>query len=583
VDPVSKRFNKDLAYQLFYGKNSATSPDEYPAGFDRFYQSAELLSVDECIETTLRYLHFVGINISAASINDFLASPGSDHKLILKKAFFILKGLAHNNQLDVSNPYKDNYGDIDHLLRIETRQSQLNIFEAPLPDLYGKLSQVPNGYGDDITIKSFFSEVEETNQSFFITGKAGTGKSTFIQYFTQSTKKTVIRMAFTGIAAINVGGVTIHSFFRFPLRPMIPGDEGIPIFNETDHRRKIIEATDTFIIDEVSMLRADVLEAIGYSLRQNGGDSTMPFGGKQILLVGDPFQLPPVTNEGNELEQYLFRELFNSSYFFDSDAYNALQPKALIMHQSHRQKEDQKFVSLLDDIRLCKATPETVASLNTRVDENFVSMQEEFSITLTTSNAIARGENDRRLTQLRTKEYSFVADVRGDFDTDQVPAADELRVKRGAQVMFTRNDSSGHRRWVNGTIGIIEFVAQDIIEVRLADGNTHKLEREIWDRRGYKLDRENGKVISDVKGRFVQYPLRLAWAITIHKSQGLTFDKVIIDLGTGAFVNGQLYTALSRCRGLNGITLRRPVRMEDIIHDIRLTTFYETLSPSSQT
>lgn len=577
VDEGNQRFSRSVAYQLFYGKNSTEYPDEFPQGFQRFYQASHAVTMEEAVETVLRYLHFIGIGLRPVGMDAYLKSPSGNHHILLKKTHFILRTLAHTDSIDVTNPYKTMHGDLDFLIRIETGQAQLSLFEAPLPELYGAQAALPEGYADDPTIRSFFDQIESSNKSYFITGKAGTGKSTFVRYFTQMTGKTVVRMAFTGIAAINVGGVTIHSFFRFPLRPLLPGDEGIPLFHEKDHRRKVIGGTDTIIIDEVSMLRSDVLEAIDYSLRHNGGSAGLPFGGKQILFVGDPFQLPPVTRDGNEVERYLFNEMFNSSYFFDSDAYKTLAPDTLMLTQSHRQKEDLEFVRLLDKVRLCTATAETVAKLNERVDTGHVPMQEEFSITLSTNNAIARMENERRLAQLHAEKFTFLAHLNGDFDSDHLPAPEVLELKLGAQVIFIRNDVSGFRRWVNGTIGIVGFIAKDIIEVRLADGSSHTVDRESWDQRGYKFDRTNLKVVSEVKGMFVQYPLRLAWAITIHKSQGLTFDKVIIDLGSGAFVNGQLYTALSRCRKLNGITLKRPIQMKDIIQDERLTAFYEGL------
>ncbi len=427
-------------------------------------------------------------------------------------------------------------------------------------------------------IQNLFEQIEQSNDSYFITGKAGTGKSTFIHYFSQTTKKKIIKLAFTGIAAINVGGSTIHSVFRFPTKPLMPGDEEIKIFDEGHQARKLIEDIDTIIIDEVSMLRSDILEAIDYSLRNNGGNRALIFGGKQILFVGDIFQLPPIVTD-DETEKFLFSEVFKSHYFFDSDAYRQLSPRLFEFKVAQRQREDQEFVELLDRIRTCNVTQPDLDTINEQVDPYYVPKTDEFEIMLTTINAIADRENERRLNQLPEQKFIFRADIKGDFDDDRSPSNHTLELKRHAQVMFIKNDPD--RRWVNGTIGKIEFIANEFIEVKLADGSVHVVNKEKWEHRGYKYDKVKRQITSDLKGTFIQYPLRLAWAITIHKSQGLTFDNVVIDLGSGAFVNGQLYTALSRCRRLSGIVLKKKVRKEDIIPDQRLVEFWESIIKSA--
>lgn len=574
VDRVTGAFDRKIALQLFNGKDSESYPDEYPHNFDRFYRNVGLLSEAEANETLLRYLHFVGITLRAAALEAYTSSAAANRKVLFRKALFIFKGLAYASELNVSQPFAKMYGDVEFFLRIETGQSQLSIFDEPLPQLY-KDTALPEGYEQDPEVIDFFNRIENSNDSFLITGKAGTGKSTFIRYFYGKSRKTVVRMSFTGIAAINVGGVTIHSFFQFPLRPLMPDDEGITIFAEGSFRRESIENLDTIIIDEISMLRADILEAIDYSLRRNGGDGSKPFGGKQIIFVGDPFQLPPVTNEGGEVESYLFKEYFEGAYFFHSNAYRLLNVRTLVLRRSYRQKEDMRFVELLDEVRTCKASDQTLAELNSRVIKDYVPRPDEFSITLTTSNAIAREENQRRLAQLATDKVVFEAASMGDFSEDQMPAPAFLELKRGAQVIFIRNDPAG--RWVNGTIGIVDFVEQERLDVRLANGESYMIEKETWDNRGYKFDRDKRRIVSEVKGRLMQYPLKLAWAITIHKSQGLTFEKVVIDLGKGAFTSGQLYTALSRCRNLRGIVLRRAVTERDIIRDEKLLRFYEAI------
>lgn len=565
--------NKPLARQLFYGSQNDKS--SFPSNFEALYRSNSELAETDTILATLGYLDVIGITLTREIVINHVKSYPGDLNSLLRNAFFILKTLAHKESIDPNDPFADTYNNIEFLVRIEIGQAQLSIFEIELPQLYARNVAIPNNYDSDPVIREFFSQIEESNQSFFITGKAGTGKSTFIHYFTQKTKKTVVLMAFTGLAAANIGGVTIHSFFRFPLRALLPGDEDIKVFHEKDNKRKIIEDLDTIIIDEVSMLRADLLQAIDYSLRKNGGDASKPFGGKQILFVGDLFQLPPVANGGDDFEQFLFNELFNSPYFFDATAYKELAPGFLQFKKSHRQKDDVDFVGLLDQIRQCDVDEWTLDRINRRVDIMYAPAPTEFNITLTSNNAIANQENRRRLNELSTPSYFFMADVKGDYNDQNGTGNTLLELKKEAQIIFTRNDAKG--RWVNGTIGKIEFIASDIIEVRLSDGNVYKIEKETWENRRYKYDRGKSRVVSELKGTFAQYPVKLAWAITIHKSQGLTFDKVIIDLGSGAFVNGQLYTALSRSRTLSGITLRRKIQSSDIIQDERLMRFYDSL------
>ena len=580
VNKETRKFNKDIAFQLFYGRKHPEYPETYPQGFQEFYNHQNENDRDICIDTCLHFLHFIGIRLSKEAVDKQLQINTADFHKLMTKTFFILKTLAHQPEnLDIGNPYKDNLFDLSYLIRIETGQAQLALFEdMELPQLYSRDSKIPDGYENDHTVRTLFEAIETSNDSFFITGKAGTGKSTFIRFFTQKTKKQVLLAAFTGIAAINVGGVTIHSFFNFPFRALLPGDEEIKIFDDNDPRRKIVQEINTIVIDEVSMLRADILQAIDYSLRHNGGDKSRAFGGKQILFVGDVFQLPPISNESDEVDRYLFNELYNSPYFFDCDAYRDLKPHFFEFTKSHRQREDLQFVNLLDKVRTCTVDKQTLSKLNERVDPLYAPMAEEFAITLTTNNYIAQRVNEEQLRQLPFTKHTFNADVKGDFDEKKYPTNLKLELKKNAQVVFIKNDIGGQRRWVNGTIGKIYFIANDVIEVKLPDGSVHAISRETWEHRGYRYDRSKRKIISEAKGTFTQYPIKLAWAITIHKSQGLTFDNVIIDLGQGAFVNGQVYTALSRCRKLKGITLRREIRPTDIIHDSRLIEFYNQLS-----
>ena len=576
VDKATKQFIPTIAHQCFHGKSDENYPDSYPQGFSKFYNSHYDLDRADAIETLLKYLHFIGITLSKQSLNSHLQKFPADFHTLMKKSFFLFRRMAmHSEKLDTLNPYHDNVNDFYYFLNIETGQAQLSMFEdPPLPEFYAGLSKIPDGYENDPIIKNLFDRIESSNDSFFITGKAGTGKSTFISFFTQRSKKKIMLAAFTGIAAMNIGGVTLHSFFKFPIRALLPGDEDIKIFGPDEQRRKIIEEIDVIVIDEVSMLRADLMQAIDYSLRNNGGNPAKSFGGKQIILVGDIFQLPPVTDSADEVEQFLFSELYNSPYFFDSDAYKELAPHFFEFKVAKRQKDDLEFVRLLDRVRTCDVDDEVLASLNANFDPHFQPNPRDFFITLTANNRIAEIENQKKLSELRTTKYVFSADVKADFDQSRYPTSINLELKQNAQVIFVKNDSTGMKRWVNGTIGKVEFIHDKVVEVRLANGIVYPVEKEKWEHRGYKYDRGNRRVTSEVKGTFEQYPLKLAWAITIHKSQGLTFDNVIVDLGSGAFINGQLYTALSRCRTLNGLTLKRKIQPKDIIQDQRLIDFY---------
>jgi hypothetical protein len=270
----------------------------------------------------------------------------------------------------------------------------------------------------------------------------------------------------------------------------------------------------------------------------------------------------------------LFTEEYRSKYFFDSIAYKKLNPTYFEFKISYRQGSDLKFVELLDKIRVCAMDEQVLQSLNARYNPLYVPRNDEFVITLTSNNYIAASENARRLAELSYTTYKFAAQIEGEFKAANYPTTAELELKKYAQVIFIRNDSGG--RWVNGTIAKIDFISENFIEVRLQDGSVHKLEEATWENRVFQYDRSKRRIVSEVKGKFTQYPIKLAWAVTIHKSQGLTFDNVIIDVGTGAFVNGQMYTALSRCRTLDGITLKNTIKKEDIISDHRIINFHET-------
>jgi ATP-dependent exoDNAse (exonuclease V) alpha subunit len=352
----------------------------------------------------------------------------------------------------------------------------------------------------------------------------------------------------------------------------LPEDDEIKKFDKNSERYKIIQQIQTIVIDEVSMLRSDILEGIDYSLRKNGGDPNKLFGGKQILFVGDIFQLPPVTDETDEVDTLIFTEHYRSKYFFDSHAYKKLNPRYFEFKKSYRQDKDTAFIEILDSIRICQKRADILAKLNSRYYPNYVPKDDEFVITLASSNLIANNENIRRLDKLPYTSFRFDAEITGEFKKSRYPTNKTLELKKHSQVIFVKNDSA--KKWVNGTIAKIEFISDNILEIRLQDGSIHKLGKETWENRAYKYN--NGKIVSELKGTFTQFPIKLAWAITIHKSQGLTFEKVVIDIGNGAFINGQLYTALSRCKSLTGIALKKLITPNDIIIDHRIIDFHET-------
>lgn len=580
VEEGSGRLAGAVAHQLFYGKSREDYPSDLPENFRAFVGEHYDLTREEAMDELLRFQCVIGIRIDRARMWRHLEQFPDDFLKLVKKTRYVLQTFAHaRDDFDTANPFRDLGGEVAFLIRIEAGESlaggQLNLFEeVDLPELYSRLGSLPPGYGNDPLVKQLFERIEKGNESFFLTGKAGTGKSTFLHYFAQSTKKKVLITAFTGIAAVNVGGQTLHSFFLFPHKPLLPEDHEIKRFHKGSDRHKLIQEMDTLVIDEVSMLRADLLEAIDYSLRINGGDPEKPFGGKQLLFVGDVFQLPPVTDADDEVEAQLFGRIFRSEYFFDSPAYKKLAPVYFEFRKAHRQQDDRRFVELLDSVRVCKAGQPELDELNKRCDPGFLPDEEAFVITLTTNNHIARSENARRLQALPYPSVLFEATIEGEFKEQKYPTARTLELRRDAQIIFIKNDPGS--RWVNGTIARVDFLTHDLLQVRLQDGSIHQVEPTQWENRKFKYKREQGKIVSEVVGTFRQFPVKAAWAITIHKSQGLTFDRVVIDLGRGAFVNGQLYTALSRCRSLAGIVLKRPIRPDDIIMDRRIIDFHQT-------
>ncbi|MEM0994125.1 MAG: PIF1 family DEAD/DEAH box helicase [Bacteroidota bacterium] len=406
--------------------------------------------------------------------------------------------------------------------------------------------------------------VEKTNASIFVTGRAGTGKSTLLQLFRNTTRKKAVVLAPTGIAALNVQGQTIHSFFRFPAKLLTAKD-----INKRRDRR-LYRNMEVMVIDEISMVRADLLDHIDRFLRINR-DNHLPFGGVQVVFFGDLFQLPPVI--ANDIERNIFSTYYDSPYFFSAKVFEQFEMEKIELRKVYRQ-EARYFIRLLDAVRTNRLDRDDLLDLNERHVPDFES--EDFYITLSARNITVDRINKLALERIPMPVHQYFAYIKGDFAPRLFPTEQILKLKLNAQVMFVRNDPD--KQFVNGTIGkVVKLEAEAItVMVETQDGRRRYVDvRQIeWEILRYKMG-ENGKIESQVVGTFTQYPLRLAWAITIHKSQGKTFDRVIIDLGKGAFEHGQTYVALSRCRTLEGIVLRHPLKWSDIRTDERIVSYYE--------
>lgn len=410
--------------------------------------------------------------------------------------------------------------------------------------------------------------VEHTGTSIFLTGKAGTGKTTFLKAVKEHSSKRMIVVAPTGVAAINAGGVTIHSFFQLPFTPFIPGARIKDRFDFSKAKRRIIASLDMVVIDEISMVRSDLLDAVDSVLRRYR-DATQPFGGVQLLMIGDLQQLTPVVPPQDEriLSQY-----YDTPYFFGSKALSMINYVTIQLNHVYRQ-QDPVFIDILNHVRDGKPTSEDMQALNARYNPTFIPKPEEGYIRLTTHNRIADSYNENELLKLRGTRYSFRAEIKGEFPQSNYPAEPTLLLKQGAQVMFIKNDPSGKHQYYNGKIGHIVAIDEKTISVKCpGDSDVINVEPDTWENTKYAINPQNKTIEPKVAGTFKQYPLRLAWAITIHKSQGLTFEHAIIDAGF-SFASGQVYVALSRCKSLEGLVLASRIGVSSIFNDSRVTDY----------
>ncbi len=409
--------------------------------------------------------------------------------------------------------------------------------------------------------------MEDTNRNVFITGRAGTGKSTLLQHFRSITKKDIAVLAPTGVAAVNVKGQTIHSFFGF--KPDITPDmvKGLHPKEKTIYKK-----LDAIVIDEVSMVRADLMDCIDRFLRIYGKSKKKPFGGIQMIFIGDLYQLPPVVTSRDKA---LLEGLYRSPYFFDAMVFDRnFEMEFIELEKVYRQRDD-RFLNILNAIRNKTVTDEDISAINARYMPEF-NDDRGFYIYLTTTNNLADSINMQRLAEIKGKEYTYHGHIEGGFNSRDLPTGVDITFKIGAQVMLLNNDPLG--RWINGSIGKIIDIEKvkgepDVIQIELDNGDIANVSPYTWSMYEFHYDRRTKTILSEVVGTFTQYPLKLAWAITIHKAQGLTFDRVIIDIGSGTFSHGQLYVALSRCTSLDGIVLKKPIAKRHIFMDWRVVDF----------
>ena len=430
---------------------------------------------------------------------------------------------------------------------------------------------------DNEGFKKALQIVQFTHNSLFLTGKAGTGKSTFLKYIASTTKKKHIILAPTGIAAINAGGTTLHSFFKLPFHPLLPNDQQYSVrhirqtLKYNGEKSKLIREVELIIIDEISMVRADMIDFIDKILRIYNRNMKEAFGGKQMLFVGDVYQLEPVLKAE---DRKLLQNFYPSNYFFDAKVFQQFPLVSIELSKVYRQT-DPTFISILDRIRTNNTSESDLSLLNQHVQETDQEndTNDKMSITLSTRRDTVDWINAQELDKLPDETGTFNGNITGEFPESSLPTSMELSLKVGAQIMFIKNDSE--KQWVNGTIGVIIGIDEDggLLYIHTEDGESLQVQREMWENIRYHFNEQEQKIEEELIGTFVQFPIKLAWAITVHKSQGLTFKNVVIDFSGGVFAGGQAYVALSRCTRLEGITLREPIKRKDIFVKSEVANF----------
>lgn len=411
--------------------------------------------------------------------------------------------------------------------------------------------------------REILEQLEESRDNAFITGRAGTGKSTLLKFFREKTGKNIAVVAPTGVAALNVQGQTMHSFFK-----LRPGADETQIKRVYGQAAAIYKKLDAVIIDEISMVRADILDLADKFLRINGPKTGEVFGGVQMIFFGDLFQLPPVLTDA---EREVFSARYESPHFFDSEAWRASTFRTEELTDVFRQT-DQEFISVLDAIRSNNLSDGHLRTINERTGAD---VGDGFKIALVTTNSRADAMNMVELQKIRGEEKAYAGKLTGDFTEKNLPTAEDLKLKIGAQVMMLNNDQK--KRWVNGDIAIVTGLNELSAEIELENGERHDVSPFTWEATKFVFDEAAEKIKAEITGTFTQLPIRLAWAVTIHKGQGKTFDRAIIDLGNGTFAPGQAYVALSRVRSLEGLSLRRPLRRSDVFVDQRIKDFMEMI------